>query len=62
MLGARRRNIGTKRAARGGMWKSISAAGGRVVSGSDWPVASFDAMSRITSIVHRPEAVNGSQP
>ena len=53
MLGAWARNIGPERAARGGMWKSIADAGGRVVFGSDWPVASLDAMSRITSIAHR---------
>jgi predicted amidohydrolase YtcJ len=53
MMGAWGRNIGPARAARGGMWRSISEAGGRVVFGSDWPVASLDAMSRITSIVHR---------
>ncbi len=60
MLGAWGRNIGPERAARGGMWKSISDAGGRVVFGSDWPVASFDAMSRITSIVHRPPRPGGT--
>jgi predicted amidohydrolase YtcJ len=60
MLGAWGRNIGPERAARGGMWKSISQAGGRVVFGSDWPVASFDAMSRITSIVHRPPRPGGT--
>jgi predicted amidohydrolase YtcJ len=54
MLGAWGRNIGPERAARGGMWKSISDAGGRVAFGSDWPVASLDAMSRITSITYRP--------
>ena len=54
MMGAWGRNIGPERAARGGLWKSISDAGGRVVFGSDWPVASLDAMSRITSIVDRP--------
>jgi len=54
MLGAWDRNIGPERAARGGLWKSIADAHGRVVFGSDWPVASLDAMSRITSIVHRP--------
>ena len=54
MLGAWGRNLGPERAARGGMWKSIADAHGRVVFGSDWPVASLDAMSRITSIVHRP--------
>lgn len=54
MLGAWGRNSGPERAARGGMWKSIADAHGRVVFGSDWPVASLDAMSRITSIVHRP--------
>ena len=59
MLGAWGRNIGPERAARGGMWKSISDAGGRVVFGSDWPVAPLDAMSRITSIVHRPPRRGG---
>jgi hypothetical protein len=60
LLGAWGRNIGPERAARGGMWKSISDAGGRVVFGSDWPVASFDAMARITSIVHRPPRRGGT--
>jgi predicted amidohydrolase YtcJ len=60
MLGAWGRNIGPERAARGGMWKSITDAGGRVVFGSDWPVASLDAMSRITSIVHRPPRPGGT--
>jgi len=60
MLGAWGRNIGPERAARGGMWKSIADAHGRVVFGSDWPVASFDAMSRITSIAHRPPRPGGS--
>ena len=60
MLGAWGRNIGPERAARGGMWKSISDAGGRVVFGSDWPVASLDAMSRITSIVNRPPRPGGT--
>ena len=46
-------NIGPDRAARDGMWKSISAAGGRVVFGSDWPVATLDAMGRIIGIVNR---------
>jgi predicted amidohydrolase YtcJ len=58
--GAWGRNIGPERAARGGMWKSIADAGGRVVFGSDWPVASLDAMSRITSIVNRPPRPGGS--
>lgn len=46
-------NLGPERAARGGMWKSISVAGGRVVFGSDWSVASLDAMGRIYNITHR---------
>lgn len=54
MMGAWGRNIGPERAARGGLWKSIAESGGRVVLGSDWPVASLDAMSRITSAVNRP--------
>jgi predicted amidohydrolase YtcJ len=53
LLGVWGRNLGPERAARGGMWKSISEAGGRVVFGSDWPVASLDAMGRIYSITHR---------
>jgi predicted amidohydrolase YtcJ len=46
-------NQGPERAARGGMWKSISESGGRVVFGSDWGVASMDAMGRIYNITHR---------
>jgi predicted amidohydrolase YtcJ len=53
VLGVWGRNLGPERAARGGMWKSISESGGRVVFGSDWPVASLDAMGRIYSITHR---------
>ena len=52
-LGVWARNLGPERAARGGMWKSISDAGGIVVFGSDWFVASMDAMGRIYSITHR---------
>jgi predicted amidohydrolase YtcJ len=52
-VGAWAGNIGPERAARGGMWKSISGAGGRVVFGSDWPVATIDAMGRIIGIVNR---------
>jgi predicted amidohydrolase YtcJ len=46
-------NLGPERAARGGMWKSIADSGGRVVFGSDWFVASMDAMGRIYNITHR---------
>jgi predicted amidohydrolase YtcJ len=53
LLGVWGRNLGPERAARGGMWKSMSEAGGRVIFGSDWPVASLDAMARIHSITHR---------
>jgi predicted amidohydrolase YtcJ len=60
MMGAWGRNIGPERAARGGMWKSIGDSGGRVVFGSDWPVASLDAMSRLTSIVNRPARPGGT--
>ena len=35
------------------MWKSISEAGGRVVFGSDWPVATLDAIGRIVGITNR---------
>ena len=53
-------NIGPERAARGGMWKSIRDAGGHVVFGSDWPVASLDAFSRITSIANRTPRPGGT--
>ena len=53
-------NLGPERAARGGMWKSISEEGGKVVFGSDWPVASLDAMGRIFSITHRPPRPGGT--
>jgi predicted amidohydrolase YtcJ len=53
MMGVWGRNLGPERAARGGMWKSITEAGGHVVFGSDWPVASLDAMTRIYNITHR---------
>jgi predicted amidohydrolase YtcJ len=53
LLGVWGKNLGPERAARGGMWKSISDAGGHVVFGSDWPVASLDAMTRIYNITHR---------
>jgi predicted amidohydrolase YtcJ len=53
-------NLGPERAARGGMWKSISDAGGRVVFGSDWPVATLDAMGRITGIVNRQPRPGGT--
>ena len=46
-------NLGPERAARGGMWKSIADAGGRVVFGSDWNVSLLNAMGRIYSITHR---------
>jgi predicted amidohydrolase YtcJ len=59
-VGAWAGNLGPERAARGGMWKSISAAGGRVVFGSDWPVATIDAMGRIIGIVNRPPRPGGT--
>jgi predicted amidohydrolase YtcJ/acetyl esterase/lipase len=61
-VGAWAGNIGPERAARGGMWKSISEAGGRVVFGSDWPVATLDAIGRIVGITNRvPRAAGTDQ-
>ena len=60
LLGVWGANLGPERAARGGMWKSISDAGGRVVFGSDWPVASLDAMTRIYNITHRLPLAGGT--
>ncbi len=60
VLGVWGRNLGPERAARGGMWKSISEAGARVIFGSDWPVASLDAMGRIYSITHRKPRPGGT--
>jgi hypothetical protein len=59
-VGAWAGNLGPERAARGGMWKSISEAGGRVVFGSDWPVATIDAMGRIIGIVNRQPRPGGT--
>jgi len=59
-VGAWAGNLGPERAARGGMWKSISESGGRVVFGSDWPVATLDAIGRIVGIVNRPTRVGGT--
>src|SRR5262249_35914611 len=53
-------NIGPERAARGGVWESIRDAGGHVVFGSGWPVASLDAVSRITSIANRTPRPGGT--
>jgi hypothetical protein len=59
-VGAWAGNLGPERAARGGMWKSIADAGGRVVFGSDWPVATIDAMGRIIGIVNRQPRPGGT--
>lgn len=48
------RNLGPERAARGGAWKRIRDAGGRVVQGSDWPVASYDPSGRIFQVAAAP--------
>src|SRR6185436_333429 len=59
-VGAWAGNIGPERAARGGMWKSISQAGGRVVFGSDWPVATLDAIGRSVGISNRAPRAGGT--
>jgi hypothetical protein len=59
-VGAWAGNIGPERAARGGMWKSISDAGGRVVFGSDWPVATLDAIGRSVGISNRLPRAGGT--
>jgi predicted amidohydrolase YtcJ len=59
-VGAWAGNLGPERAARGGMWTSISDAGGRVVFGSDWPVATIDAIGRIIGIVNRQPRPGGT--
>jgi predicted amidohydrolase YtcJ/pimeloyl-ACP methyl ester carboxylesterase len=59
-VGAWAGNIGPERAARGGMWKSISESGGRVVFGSDWPVATLDAIGRIVGISNRAPRSGGT--
>jgi predicted amidohydrolase YtcJ len=47
-------NLGPERAARGGAWKRIVDGGGRVVLGSDWPVASYDPSGRIFQVAVAP--------
>ncbi|MGD9904996.1 MAG: amidohydrolase [Vicinamibacterales bacterium] len=43
-------NLGPERAARGGGWQRIVAAGGRLTLGSDWPVASYDPSGRLYQV------------
>jgi predicted amidohydrolase YtcJ len=59
-VGAWAGNLGPERAARGGLWKSISESGGRVVFGSDWPVATLDAIGRIVGITNRMPRAGGT--
>jgi predicted amidohydrolase YtcJ len=47
-------NLGPERAARGGGWKHIRDAGGRVVLGSDWPVAPYDPSGRLFQVAVAP--------
>ncbi len=47
-------NLGPERAARGGGWKAILDSGGRVVLGSDWPVASYDPSGRLYQVAVAP--------
>ena len=47
-------NLGPERAARGGAWKRIHDAGGRVTLGSDWPVASYDPSGRLYQVAIAP--------
>ena len=47
------RNIGDERAARGWMYGSIAAAGGRLAFGSDWPVVPLNPMLGIHTAVTR---------
>jgi predicted amidohydrolase YtcJ len=46
-------NIGPERASRGWAQKSISAAGGRLAMGSDWPVVSLDPRLELNMAVNR---------
>jgi predicted amidohydrolase YtcJ len=46
-------NIGLERASRGWAQKSISAAGGRLAIGSDWPVVSLDPRLELNMAVNR---------
>jgi predicted amidohydrolase YtcJ len=47
-------NLGAERASRGGGWKRIRDEGGRVVLGSDWPVASYDPSGRLYQVAVAP--------
>jgi predicted amidohydrolase YtcJ len=47
------RQIGTDRASRGWVWRSIQAAGGRLAFGSDWPVVSLDPRLGLNMAVNR---------
>jgi predicted amidohydrolase YtcJ len=47
------RNIGYERSAWGFPWRSIKESGGRIVFGSDWPVASLNAGRAVTVALGR---------
>jgi hypothetical protein len=47
------RNVGPGRASRGWVWGSISASGGRLAFGSDWPVVTLDPRMGVNMAVNR---------
>jgi predicted amidohydrolase YtcJ len=47
------RNVGPDRASRAWSWKSISAAGGRLAFGSDWPVVTLNPWEGVQTAVTR---------
>jgi predicted amidohydrolase YtcJ len=53
-------NVGVERwAAHGGLVKDVVDSGGRLTLGSDWPVAPFNPMGRVTGMVNRPVRPGG---
>lgn len=68
-LGVWSAHVGADRASRGWPWRRISAAGGRLTFGSDWPVAPFEPLLGVQMAITRPtaeddagDASRGDQP
>ncbi len=59
--GAGSSNVGLQRwAERGGLVKTVFDSGGIVTLGSDWPIAPFNPMGRVTNVVRQPPRPGGA--
>ena len=50
LIGVWAANLGPVRVARNGAWAPVTKAGGRVIIGSDWPAAGYEAIPRLYAV------------